>query len=39
VEICDPRIEGLRLDQICRDRGFANALDHRGEGLPGEAVD
>src|SRR5215470_17342839 len=39
IEITDPGVEPLGLRESLRYHGFANALDHRGERLPGEAFD
>jgi hypothetical protein len=39
VQVLHARIEHAGIDQAGRDGGFADALDHRGERLPGEAVD
>src|SRR5207245_6401967 len=39
VEIPDTCIKDLRFGDTSRNRGLANALDHRGERLPREAVD
>src|SRR3979411_266634 len=39
VKISNPCIKGFAIGDTGRNRGFANALDHRGERLPGKAVD
>src|SRR5687767_1338252 len=39
VEVTDPRIECCGFSEAGADRGLANPLDHRREGLSREAVD
>jgi hypothetical protein len=39
VKISNPCIEGFGIGDTGRNRGFANAFDHRRKRLPGKAVD
>src|SRR6202040_891410 len=39
VEISNTRVERRGIAEAGRDRGVADAFDHGGEGLPGDAVD
>src|SRR5882762_10125426 len=39
VKISNPCIKGFAIDDIGLNRGFTNTLNHRGERLPGKAVD